>query len=106
MKSLEEKAAAHAEKVQYLPVWSEVKKALADAYLAGATEALAAQWHHVAHELPPAEQDVLVELDTPCHQLAVAWLTQFSDGTLRWYSYDDTFPLGNIKYWMPIPQHP
>lgn len=48
MKTIEEKAKAYADKV-FEPVigggtWGELKQAFADAYTAGATEALAGQW--------------------------------------------------------------
>ncbi len=108
--SIEEKAQDHAEmafaKALKAP-WPEAKQAFADAYLAGATEALASQWRSVEEELPEAEQDVLVAVDTNTnHQFAFAWLSTLSNGTLRWYSYDDTLPLDNIRYWLPIPELP
>ncbi len=87
--------------------WNKFRDTYKAAYLAGATEALAAQWRSVEEELPEAEQDVLVAVDTNTnHQFAFAWLSTLSNGTLRWYSYDDTLPLDNIRYWLPIPELP
>lgn len=57
----EEKARAYAEK---LPVtaatWGMRKSVIADAYLAGATEALASQWVSVEDGLPETDEYVLI----------------------------------------------
>ena len=104
MKTIEERATYYATMQNSLPGYDP---AIRKAYLAGAKEALAGQWRSVEDELPKAEQDVLVAIATQTnHQFAFAWLSTLSNGTLRWYSYDDTFPLDKIRYWMPIPQLP
>ncbi|MDE7345375.1 MAG: DUF551 domain-containing protein [Muribaculaceae bacterium] len=113
MKTIEEKAKAYATNNATIPIFYnpdvkvDISKQIKLAYLAGATEALAGQWRSVEDELPKAEQDVLVAIDTQTnHQFAFAWLSTLSNGTLRWYSYDDTFPLDKIRYWMSIPEPP
>ena len=107
MKTTEQKAQAFINRCQAV-VTSEgnlySEAAVYSAYIAGANEALAGQWRSVDDELPKAEQDVLVAIDTQTnHQFAFAWLSTLSNGTMRWYSHDDTFPLDKIRYWMPLP---
>ena len=109
MKTIEEKAKAYADRVAdgTSEVWhfmDEVYTELKDAYLAGATEALAGQWRRVDDELPKAEQDVLVAMGYG--EFDVAWLTSLSNGTCKWYSNDETLSLDNIKFWMHIPEPP
>ena len=114
MKTIERKALSYIDRIfkEILNIhqnepWPQFKEALAQIYLAGAKAALAWQWRSVEDELPKAEQDVLVAIATQTnHQFAFAWLSTLSNGTLRWYSYDDTFPLDKIRYWMPIPLLP
>lgn len=76
-------------------------------YEYGRRDALAGQWRSVEDELPKPEQDVLVSTETHTnYRFAFAWLSTLSNGTLRWYCYDDTFPLDKIQYWLPIPEPP
>ncbi|MDE6536076.1 MAG: DUF551 domain-containing protein [Muribaculaceae bacterium] len=113
MKMLNERAKAYANRnfaiqVGEIPsIKVDISEHLKRAYIAGANEALAGQWRNVDDELPKPEQDVLVAIDTQTnHQFAFAWLSTLSNGTLRWYCYDDSFPLDKIRYWMLIPEPP
>ncbi|MDE5886454.1 MAG: hypothetical protein K2H46_02580 [Muribaculaceae bacterium] len=103
MKTIEEKAEEYIKpfRVSLLGCETDLMK---EAYLAGATEALAGQWRSVEDELSPVDKDVLVSMG--CGEFGVAWLTSLSNGTCKWYSNDDTLSLDNIKYWMPIPKSP
>lgn len=117
MKTIEEKAKAFAGKAMIECKQSDVPFDLTqsaalgmyirDAYLAGATEALAGQWRRVEDELPKAEQDVFVAVAWGNgYSYGYAWLSTLSNGTLRWYSHDDYLHLDYIRYWMPIPEPP
>ena len=111
MKTIEEKAYSHVDKIfseiidkyQTAP-WNEFREALAQIYLAGATEALAGQWRRVEDELPKVDKDVLVSMGWG--EFGVVWLSALSNGTCKWYSNDDTLSLDYIKYWMSIPELP
>ena len=91
----EEKARAYAEN---LPVtaatWGMRKSVIADAYLAGATEALASQWKDPKVELPETDADV-VAIDANGLHIAA-----YFNG--EWYSSDDEFTR-NPQMWLPIP---
>jgi len=91
----EEKARAYAEN---LPVtaatWGMRKRVIADAYLAGATEALASQWKDPKVELP--EDDVQVVAHSPNGRVEV--LT-FHDGVF----IDELGQTHCVDYYLPIP---
>lgn len=106
---MKEKAKEYAHRIadNTSEVWhfmDEVYTELENAYLAGASETLTAQWRSVEDELPPVDKDVLVGME--CGEFGVAWLSALSNGTCKWYSNDDTLSLDNIKFWLPIPEPP
>lgn len=97
----EEKAKAYAEK---LPVtaatWGMRKSVIADAYLAGATEALASQWKDPNVELPEDDRQVLVETDCKDKELRHA-ISYFLAGA--WHFPDDWYYDCRVLKWMYIP---
>lgn len=97
----EEKARAYAEK---LPVtaatWGMRKRVIADAYLTGATEALASQWKDPKVELPEDDRQVLVETDCGDKELRHA-ISYFLAGA--WHFPDDWYYDCRVLKWMYIP---
>lgn len=93
----EEKARAYAEN---LPVtaatWGMRKSVIADAYLAGATEALASQWVSVEDRLPKPHEEVLTYTIGAIDENTVAY-----HGGEDWYTINGE----HIRphYWLPIP---
>ena len=102
MKTIEQKARIYTKTAAPLMAYSS--GLILNAYIAGATEALASQWRSVDDELPPVDKDVLVSMG--CGEFGVVWLSALSNGTCKWYSNDDKLSLDNIKYWMPVPELP
>lgn len=104
MKTTDENAAAYADRVFESAIgktWGEMKQAFADAYLAGATEALAGQWRSVEDELPDENEVVLARyLD---YVGLLEYGCAYYDGK-DWYSTEGT--LIRPAYWMPIPSLP
>lgn len=96
-----EKARAYAEN---LPVaaatWGMRKSVIADAYLAGATEALASQWKDPNVELPEDDRQVLVETDCKDKELRHA-ISYFLAGA--WHFLDDWYYDCRVLKWMSIP---
>lgn len=97
----EEKAKAYAEKVFCDAAkvcsdkpWNEFRDTYKQAYLAGATEALASQWEDPKVELPETDADV-VAIDANGLHIAA-----YFNG--EWYSSDDEFSR-NPQMWLPIP---
>lgn len=93
----EEKAKAYAENEFSDPITLggiAAKLAAKNAYLAGATEALASQWKDPKVELPETDADV-VAIDANGLHIAA-----YFNG--EWYSSDDVFTR-NPQMWLPIP---
>lgn len=104
MNTLEEKSQEYAEvafaKALKVP-WHEAKQAFADAYIAGATEALAGQWRKPKDELPKFGDRFILSYRT---KFKGSWLTITEVEKRRdWY---DPFTDKNkdILAWMPIPR--
>ncbi len=108
--SIEEKAQDHAEmafaKALKAP-WPEAKQAFADAYLAGATEALASQWRS-PEELEGYECDryytkILVKYRAKYNG---SWLTITSLNSVdEWTdNYQEIHKGDDLIAWMPIPE--
>lgn len=97
----EERAKAY---VENLPVtaatWGMRKSVIADAYLAGATEALASQWKDPKVELPEDDRQVLVETDCEDKELRHA-ISYFLAGA--WHFLDDWYYDCRVLKWMYIP---
>ena len=130
MKTLEEKANAHAEKI-FSPIaekyktapWPEFKDALAQIFLAGATEALAGQWRSVKDELPKEGAICLCRValepdDIPSFMtLRFDGIEEWKDPTTKethtipswiaeWYSLTSYEVGDEVTHWMPIPEPP
>lgn len=95
----EEKAKAYAENIFGNPITPRgiaEKRAARNAYLAGATEALASQWVSVEDRLPKPYEEVLTYTVGAIDTNAVA----YHDGE-DWYTTDGE----HIRphYWLPIP---
>ena len=93
----EEKARAYAENLPATAAaWGMRKNVIADAYLAGATEALASQWVSVEDSLPKPYENVLTYTIGAIDENAVA----YHDGE-DWYTTNDE----HIRphYWLNIP---
>ncbi len=95
MRTIEEKAKAYAEKVFCDAVkicsdkpWNEFRDTYEQAYLAGATEALASQWKDPKVELPEDDRQVLVETDCEDKELRYA-MSYFLAGA--WHFPDDWY---------------
>lgn len=106
MKPLEQKAEEYAEvafaKALKAP-WPEAKKGFADAYIAGATEALASQWRDPKEKLPEDEEYVLI--DGPMGIEPAVWNEHYecwddAEGD------DNMYDKNVVKLWMPIPEPP
>lgn len=70
-----EKAKAYAENIPVtVATWGMRKSVIADAYLAGATEALASQWVSVEDRLPKPYENVLTYSVETIDENAVAYL--------------------------------
>ena len=101
MKTIEEKARIYTKTAAPLMAYSS--GLILNAYIAGATEALASQWRSVDDELPEIDDVVFVtypNLSTPLDKdMGVAYY----DGE-DWYTTDDT----HIRptHWMSIPTPP
>lgn len=104
----EEKAKVYAEN---LPVtaatWGMRKRVIADAYLAGATEALASQWVSVEDRLPKRGEDVLIytkkgQIKMSCWEGAKDIDDESRHRHWKWW--------GNLRpyvlCWMPLPIPP
>lgn len=111
MEDLEKKAFTYVDKIFSKIIdlyrtypWPELKNALAQIYIAGATDALASQWRSVLDEMPEVDRDFLVS--SKFEEFGVAWLATLRNGTCKWYSNDDTLSLDDIRFWMPIPEPP
>lgn len=113
MKTIEEKAKAHAGKAMIECKQSDVpfdvtqSAALGmycrDAYLAGATEALAAQWRSVVVELPEEHDEVLVSFSPTYAPNNIEQAVAYYDGE-DWYTTDGTHI--RPSHWLPIPELP
>lgn len=107
MRTIEEKAKAYAEKVFCDAVkicsdkpWNEFRDTYEQAYLAGATEALASQWKDPKVELPEDDRQVLVETDCEDKELRHA-ISYFLAGA--WHFPDDWYYDCRVLKWMYIP---
>lgn len=104
----EEKARAYAEKAYYPAPeygWYEsdheaMTDVLEQAYLTGATEALASQWKDQKVELPEDDRQVLVETDCGDKELRHA-ISYFLAGA--WHFPDDWYYDCRVLKWMYIP---
>lgn len=97
----EEKARAYAENLPLAAVtWGMRKSVIADAYLAGATEALASQWKDPKVEPPEDDRQVLVETDCGDKELRHA-ISYFLAGA--WHFPDDWYYDCRVLKWMYIP---
>lgn len=93
----EEKARAYAEK---LPVtaatWGMRKSVIAEAYLAGATEAIASQWKDPKVELPEDEETVLT---LSSYGPVLAYYSKQDEMWFAYGNYGDITP----THWLSIP---
>ena len=108
MNTIEDKAKAYADRVadNTSEVWhfmDEVYTELKDAYLAGATEALTAQWRSVEDGLPEIDEEVVVIFTHPIHPNHAEKAVAYFDGE-DWYTIDGD----HIRptHWMNIPELP
>lgn len=113
----EEKARAYAENLPIAAAtWGMRKSVIADAYLAGATEALASQWKEVDADnpetLPKEKQTVLCRLDDG--EFLAARFDRINTFDLDGEEYNvaewsvgngfESYTLGDeITHWLPIP---
>ena len=115
MKTIEEKAIEYADRPTTAKTWGMHKRALIDAYLAGATEALTSQWRNVEDELPPNADNVLVHIDFSDAKRnmdnfgAEAWESAMSHTVAYyrdecWNFLDEYYCDCNVDRWMPIPK--
>lgn len=110
MKTIETKSQEYAEKIfsaiankyQSTP-WPEFRQALADIYLAGATEALSSQWRDPKDGLPKLRENVIIRYRT---RYQGRWLILTIIDSRS--EYDDPFKDKDkdVIAWMPIPQLP
>lgn len=99
----EEKAKAYAENIFGNPITPrgiEETRVARNAYLAGATEALASQWKDPKVELPGDDRQVLVETDCEDKELRHA-ISYFLAGA--WHFPDDWYYDCRVLKWMYIP---
>ena len=103
----EEKARAYADN---LPVtaatWGMRKSVIADAYLAGATEALASQWKDPKVELPEDDSVVLAKIAETAneHEFIRYTVARYTDGC--WIFQDEYFEDCMVSHWLRIPALP
>ena len=107
MKTIEEKAKAYADEIKrdyYRDPFSEIHldglgRECRDAYLAGATEALAGQWRNIEDETPDGTPFCVTLADEEsrlclCHYDGDVFIEDYSGMVCA------------VKYWMPIPYLP
>ena len=101
----EEKARAYAEKVFCDAAkicsdkpWNEFRDTYAEAYLAGAIEALVSQWVSVEEVEPPIGKLIL------CRNLVDATLAYYDGEDIR-EAHDNSI-IVRMPFWMPIPIPP
>lgn len=121
MNTLEEKSQEYAEtafaKALKAP-WPEIEQAFAEAYIAGATKALAGQWHEIDEEcknIPPKDSVCLCRYRDEGYTVAIfdgvdEW-TDPSNGetyiSAMWNVIDGDYVIGDeITHWLLIPEPP
>lgn len=93
----EEKAKAYAENIPVTAAtWGMRKSVIADAYLAGATEALASQWKDPKVELPEDDDTVLT---LSSYGPVLAYYSKQDEMWFAYGNYGDITP----THWLPIP---
>lgn len=92
----------HAHPLDHLAPYFDSKD-VQQAYLAGATEALASQWVSVEEELPEDMVNVLVHCSDADPELSdcIAYLKN-----MVWCFLDDFYIGCTVSHWMPIPIPP
>lgn len=99
MKTIEEKATAYALENTHMGAALDT---VARAYIAGAFEALAGQWHYTRDEdYPQCDHDVLVAYKSRYSDTILYGVAAYDDG---WYSEDDSIMRDGIFAWMRIPE--
>lgn len=78
-------------------------RSLVDAYVKGATEALASQWRSVEDGLPETYDDVLVVYPPSYSPSHIEKAVAYYDGE-DWYTKDGEHI--RPSHWMPIPEPP
>ncbi len=77
------------------------------AFKAGAKWALSHQWVSEEDAQPGIRESVLaISVSDGVTEIGVAWISEYPDKTLHWFSSDDCVDTYDIKYWMPIPPLP
>lgn len=108
--TIEEKASVYAEEAfekilsEETP-WNEVRDSYAQAYIAGATEAIASQWVSVEDRLPSGTLVILCQ-SRMGEDNAIALCVYIKN---RFMIYDRTFKYDKEFYpthWLPIPELP
>ncbi len=112
MKTIEQKAEEYAEvafaKALKAP-WPEAKQGFADAFIAGAKEALSSQWVNVDDEMPEPRHDVVVAYtDEWTNYFPCLAIGDYDNTEGKWYSNDDEVYRNRhiISHWLSIPEPP
>ncbi len=104
--TIEEKARCYAEKAFAAALekpWPEAKQSFADAYLAGAREALSSQWIRIEDGLPADGQEVVVAKRWRNPKTGVWHENGFISDT---YDAETGFVYEDVFAWMPLPAPP
>lgn len=106
MKTIDEKAKAYADKVFESAIagtWGELKQSFADAYTAGAAEALASQWHLTAkNDYPDCCEEVFVAYQSRYSDAIYYGVANFKND--KWHTDEDVDLIDYIFAWMYIPE--
>lgn len=102
MNDIKTKAREYAEQPANAKTWGIHKRALTDAFLAGAAYALSNQWRDAVKEKPTHNNLVLaeVEVDTPEIRFCTAY---YKDGI--WITPDDFYYDCKVLRWIEIPEY-
>lgn len=106
--TLQEQAINYADEVfesSMKGTWRGLKRTLAEAYVAGATNALANSWHSLKdRDFPQDDNEVLVAYRSEYGGGICYGVAAYYDG--EWYTPDDNIYRPGIFAWMQIPTLP